>query len=128
MRHIWRRVAARFEVTDEEHVQGIRRTVAFYDRWRRPLLALYVAAAVMFIAAVSLLQGLMQWGNMQGLVPGFVVGLCRGDVRTLSLAKTRTSNRRIDPAGSARLHWLLLVAPAGRKMRKRRDRTQRLHF
>ena len=82
MRHIWRRVAARFEVTDEEHVQGIRRTVAFYDRWRRPLLALYVAAAVafavMFVAAVSLLQGLVQWANMQGLIPGFVVGLALG--------------------------------------------------
>ena len=79
---IWRGVAARFEVTDEEHVRRVRRSVTAYDRWRRPLLAFYAGLAVAFVgllvAVALLLQGLMQWGNLQALAPGFLVGLALG--------------------------------------------------
>jgi hypothetical protein len=82
MRSIWRGVAARFQVTDEEHVERVRRTLAAHGRRRRLLVALYAVSAVAFIgllvATALLLQGLMQWGNMQGLAPGFLVGLGLG--------------------------------------------------
>jgi hypothetical protein len=82
MLYIWRSAVARFDPTDEEHVRRVRLAVAVYDRWRRPLLALYTGLAIGFVgllvAAGALLQGLMQWGNMQGLAPGFLIGLALG--------------------------------------------------
>ena len=81
MLYIWRSVAARFDPTDEEHMRRVRLAVAAYDRWRwrRPLLALYTIGFVGLLVTVgALLQGLMQWGNMQGLAPGFLIGLALG--------------------------------------------------
>src|SRR6266851_5430516 len=82
MRYMWRNAAGLFDPTDAEHVRRIRRVVAAYDRWRRPLLALYTGLAVGFggllVAAGVLAAKLMQWGNMQGLAPGFLIGLTLG--------------------------------------------------
>src|SRR5262245_36587827 len=69
-------------VTDEEHVQRLRRLVAFMDRWRRPWVALCIALLlalfVMLVMLVEVLKWLAQANNGQGVIPGFVVGVGLG--------------------------------------------------
>jgi len=90
MRWTWRGVAARCNVTDEEHVRRVRRTVAVYDRWRRPLLVFYAGMALalggLLVATAWLLPGLMQLG-MQAVPQGFFVGLYLGGMLGLLALK-----------------------------------------
>ncbi|QEH35613.1 hypothetical protein OJF2_41660 [Aquisphaera giovannonii] len=70
--------------SDEEHVERLRRSLASFDRWRRPLLALHLAAAVTYVAAVIAavwaLRGFasMMGANAPGVAPGFLIGLAAG--------------------------------------------------
>lgn len=71
-----------FNVSDEQHVERLRRSVKNLDRWRRPLTALYVLSAAAYIgslvAAVLFLDGLGKNLGMQGWGPGFLFGLLLG--------------------------------------------------
>ncbi len=82
MWRFWQRVAAPFEVTDDEHVERIRRAVALYDRRRWLLLAFYLVLTVglvgVVITALSLFQGLLQGRMGQGAGLGFLIGLMLG--------------------------------------------------
>jgi hypothetical protein len=82
MSYTWRSAAAWFDPTDEEHLRRVRLAVAAYDSCRRPLLALYIGLAIVYVGLLvaigALLQALRQWGNMQGLAPGFFIGLALG--------------------------------------------------
>src|SRR5439155_4198877 len=49
MRRIWQMCVRRSLLTDEEHVQRIRRSVAMWDRQRRPLQFFWIAMTVAFV-------------------------------------------------------------------------------
>jgi hypothetical protein len=79
-------------MTDEQFIERLRRQLAVFDRWRRPLLALYVALAVAFAwitaEAVMRLGDAAQPGNgRQGMIPGFAFGMLMGVGLGLTLQK-----------------------------------------
>jgi hypothetical protein len=69
-------------LTDEEYVQRVRRQVAFFNRWRRPWVAicivLLLALLVAAVMVVETLQRLAQGIGGQGVTPGLVIGLMMG--------------------------------------------------
>src|SRR5262245_724743 len=92
-------------VTDEEHVQRVRRVVAFMDRWRRPVVAvcavLLLGRVVWLALIVQVLNQMVLWNNGPGFVVGFALGVTmgaliglRGAVLTIVLAAGFKSNLR----------------------------------
>jgi hypothetical protein len=71
---------SRFRKTDEEHVEGVRRMVLTFDRWRKPFIALYVLMSIGLVAGmVALLVRLHQFGqNLNGISVGLVFGIILG--------------------------------------------------
>jgi hypothetical protein len=71
-----------FHASDEQHVERLRRSMASFDRWRRPLLAFYALIAVIFLGVLVgtfiLLNDLGRNMGMGGWGPGFVIGLVMG--------------------------------------------------
>jgi len=81
MGNFWQRVRSWWSHSDAEHIARIRRDVATYERWRRPLIALYITLSLalvgLAVALVKVLNGLQQLGA-QGGWAGFVVGAVFG--------------------------------------------------
>ncbi|MCI0378283.1 MAG: hypothetical protein L0215_11805 [Gemmataceae bacterium] len=72
----FKEVAAWFDASDEKYIDGIRRAVARYERWRFwNLLFCGVFGTVLFGLLVWVIQPLM---NMPGWGLGFVIGLATG--------------------------------------------------
>src|SRR4051794_38136790 len=70
--------------SDEQHIERLRRTMATFDRWRRPLIVWHLLIAVGFIgllAAFAVFIGDIgrNWGmGVRGLGPGFILGVVLG--------------------------------------------------
>jgi uncharacterized membrane protein len=81
-----------FDVSDEQYVERVRRSVNSFDRWRRPLTILYVLLAVihigLFVAVVLLMDSFGRNLGMLGWPPGFLVGLSLGAMLGLSTIKS----------------------------------------
>jgi hypothetical protein len=92
---MWRavpRASGRCRVSDEELVERLRRGIARFDRWRRPLLVLYLVGAAVFIGAVVaatvLLQSLSRGlGNRHSSWAGFLLGVVIGSGLGITAAK-----------------------------------------
>jgi zinc transporter ZupT len=78
-------------VTDEDHVERVRRTVQLLERWRRPLQVLWLTTAVASIGSLGamayLLELLMQGNRNPLLIQGFIVGVLLGAMAGLLVVK-----------------------------------------
>ena len=71
----------RTRVSDEKHVDHIRRTVSRMDRWRRPLLVFWIAVLIAYLGlyiATIVIVGQLVLGKNNILIAGFFVGTILG--------------------------------------------------
>jgi hypothetical protein len=78
-----KRALGRIQASDDEHIERLRRDIARFDRWRRPLLILYTIGAISFVAtfvlAVVFVERLARGlGHRGGWWSGFFVGAMLG--------------------------------------------------
>ncbi len=77
-------IFSRLHASDDEHIERIRRSMATFDRFRRPLMIFYVvltfAVIGVSVACVMLLESLNRsLGNQtRGIGPGFILGMMLG--------------------------------------------------